>query len=54
MLEYNSVRARTGTYVKSSLDCVRIEDLESIDYHIAIIDVKGTIAYRIIIMCRSF
>jgi exonuclease III len=52
--ELNTVRSRVGMYVRSGLKYVRRQDLEGIDSHIAVIDVKADKDVRIITLYRPF
>ena len=52
--EINTSRSRVGIYVSSKLDYVRRSDLEGIDSHLVIIDIKAKTRLRIINLYRSF
>ena len=52
--ENNSVCSRVGIYVKTNVSYVRRKDLEGVNSHITIIDLKSKNDYRIINLYRSF
>ena len=52
--ELNTVRSRVGMYVRSGLKYVRRQDLEGINSHIIVIDVKSDKNFRIITLYRPF
>ena len=53
-LEINSVKARTGIYVRDNKDYTRLFHLEGVDAHLLILDVKDCAFNRIINVYRSF
>ena len=52
--ETNDTRSRVGIYVNNTVDYTRRRDLESINSHIIVIDIKSNKELRIINLYRSF
>ena len=52
--EVNSIKARTGIYIKNNVSYKRRNDLEGVDSHMIIVDIICMNRYRIINIYRSF
>jgi endonuclease/exonuclease/phosphatase family metal-dependent hydrolase len=52
--EINSRRSRVGCYINSNISYVRRYELEGIDSHIVILDIKGNSSLRLINLYRCF
>ena len=52
--EENSIKGRTGIYIKNNISYKRRKDLEGVDSHLVIVDIVCMNKYRIINIYRSF
>ena len=53
-IEKNSVKGRVAIYIKNGINYVRRTELEGIDSHLVIVDIKVETQFRLINLYRSF
>ncbi len=52
--EINDIRSRVGTFINFGLDYIRRRDLEGVNNHVVIIDVRSSKSFRLINVYRPF